>query len=92
MKRNPHHDLLGKNYILNVYKDGGLTFADDKIVDSIITRAWFYGGPKLIRAREVDEQALEGNPRHRLIMRVFEEIKKEIAVAVERRAAGKEIK
>lgn len=81
MRRNPHHELLGKELVLDVYKSCGLTFADDKIVDEMITVAWFYDDTKL-RLRERTKDVIKNNPRHALIEEAFCELKKKIETAL----------
>ena len=89
MRKNPHHDLLGKERVLDVYRSWGLAFADDKIVDEMITLAWFYSGPPL-RLRERSKEALKNNPRRALIEEAFKVLKENIEVAFARALGQKE--
>ncbi|MEK7493831.1 MAG: hypothetical protein AAB630_01605 [Patescibacteria group bacterium] len=91
MQKNPHHDLLGNARVRDVYRSWGLTFADDKIVDEMITRAWFYSGPPL-RMREKAREALKNNPRCTLIEGAFKEMKEEFEAALARALEKKENK
>lgn len=81
MKKNPHHDLLGENRVLDIYRSWGLTFADDKIVDEMITIAWFYTGSPL-RLREKAREIVSNNPRRALIIGAFETLKEEFEIAL----------
>lgn len=89
MKKNPHYDLLGENRVLAIYRSWGLTFADDKIVDGLITLAWFYSGPPL-RLREKSGEILSNNPRRTLIMGAFKTLKEELEAAISRVLEKKE--
>lgn len=83
MQKNPHYDLLGKERILDVYRSWGLSFADDKIVDELITLAWYYNGPQL-PLQEKFNKAMANNPRCTLIKGAITTLKEEIEVALAR--------
>lgn len=61
---------------------GTLTFADDKIVDEMITHAWVYDNTAL-RIRERAKDAIATNPRRALIEEAFDELKERIEDAIE---------
>ncbi|MCR4323301.1 MAG: hypothetical protein NUV61_04420 [Candidatus Azambacteria bacterium] len=67
MKQNPHHDLLGIEHVVGIYKNRGLTPADDKIADEMIALAWDGDGQSTL-LEERGEELLKSNPRRMLVL------------------------
>jgi len=83
MRENQYNKFISKTRAKEIFKQCGLTFADDKIVEDMFVFEMYYtGSPRQFAANR--KSPTKGNPRAALIEEAYQIIRKEILLARER--------